>query len=49
MIIYLPLHLYPLSFGDVPSGENVLQVLACVARAGQALSARELVHKPEYR
>jgi len=27
---------------DVPSGERVLQVLACVARAGQALSAREL-------
>lgn len=31
------------SGSDVPSGERVLQVLACVARAGQAVTARELV------
>ncbi|MBY0570218.1 MAG: IclR family transcriptional regulator [Burkholderiaceae bacterium] len=27
---------------NVPSGERVLQVLACIARAGQALNARDL-------
>jgi DNA-binding IclR family transcriptional regulator len=30
---------------EIPQGERVLQVLACVARHGQALSARELVEQ----
>lgn len=33
------------SGSDVPPGERVLQVLACVARAGQAVAARELAVK----